>query len=52
LGVLQNAATGKEKTQLKTEEKAKILAWHENRLSSRKITTRLGRDQSTIVRVV
>jgi transposase len=45
--------TDKEKKfkQLKTARKAKIMAWHENGLSSRKIAAHLGRDQSTIVRV-
>jgi transposase len=37
---------------LKIEEKAKILAWNEEGLSSRVIAARLGRDKATINRIV
>jgi IS30 family transposase len=38
--------------QLKISEKAKILAWNKEGLSSRVIAARLGRDKLTINRVV
>ena len=37
---------------LKIEEKAKILAWNEEGLSSRVIAAPLGRDNATINRIV
>ncbi len=37
---------------LKILEKAKIIAWNEEGLSSRVISARLGRDKATISRIV